>query len=302
MTTSKAFFTVKKKVKPAEDISNGVGMASPIFPSDGGKSPNPVDAVKVSKFMKDRKDGSGISAPSKVKNMIRWGEGDIKVDECFSNLNQTQTTFNDTTMLSELNAGVQNKDKPLCIRLSTTMMVHVVKGVYPQKTDKPCFWCRHTFDGQPLGIPLKWIPSTLNVTPPTYKVTDIKDVVQVTCKQVKKLLEDPEHRDNVTLNGYFECDGIFCSFNCMDAFILDETTNNMYKDSYTLIARMYKIVTGTYIDRKKKNHPAPHWRSLKLYEGTLSIEKFRLTFNSVKYTLTPNLIKPCGRVFEKIII
>ena len=69
---------------------------------------------------------------------------------------------------------------------------------------------------------------------------------------------------------YFDVDGVFCSFNCAYAFIKD-SKEFIYKDSYTYLLRLAKMLFDKDIDIK----PALHWRMLSIFGGHMDIEMFR---------------------------
>ena len=105
-----------------------------------------------------------------------------------------------------------------------------------------CWHCRHSLpkEWQPLGLPLKY----------------------------KKLEET------------FECEGMFCSFNCMSAF-LAESHCYRHTNSSVLMLMMYrKLFKCNY---NFKIVPAPSWKLLKAYGGHLSIEEFQKSFQHVEY-------------------
>ena len=99
-------------------------------------------------------------------------------------------------------------------------------------------------------------------------------------------------------NGYFDTEGIFCSFNCLCSYIHENSNNMNYRDSGALIYVMYKTIFGEY-PIKMNIRKALSWKLLKQYGGNLSIEEYRDMFNVVN-TLTENIEynsnSPCGRL------
>lgn len=107
-----------------------------------------------------------------------------------------------------------------------------------------CWYCRHNVptDWHPLGIPIKYNKE----------------------------------------NNAFECDGVFCSFNCIVAY-LAEHNQYRYKDSTVLLLMMYRHIFNKHRDITKIS-PSPSWKLLKEYGGHLSIEEYRnCIMNSVEY-------------------
>ena len=81
-------------------------------------------------------------------------------------------------------------------------------------------------------------------------------------------------------------DGIFCSFNCILAFI-DSTSDFIYNDSYRLLNGIYYDLFDLTLDSVVK---APSWKLLKDYGGNKSIEEFRDNFNRIEYIDINNFI------------
>ena len=79
----------------------------------------------------------------------------------------------------------------------------------------------------------------------------------------------------------FEVEGVFCSFNCIVAY-LNEHYDYRYKDSSILLLMMYRKLFG--YDRKLTSIiPAPSWKLLKDYGGHLSIEEYRKCLQHIEY-------------------
>lgn len=81
----------------------------------------------------------------------------------------------------------------------------------------------------------------------------------------------------------FYCEGSFCSFNCIKAYIEDLNHYNMkYRESNGLLLLLYskcfnsKILYNQIIS-------SPHWSLLKDYGGDLTIEDFRKEFQRINY-------------------
>jgi len=188
-----------------------------------------------------------IVPPSPTVTVPRSGKGLFK-----SNLK------NITTHLGEI--GISNEQKPkhfetmiksehISVKLYSCCNETNQKKEIQPKTDVNCWWCRFPVpeDVHPLGCPVKYIKS--------------------------KGGEDD----------YFETDGIFCSFNCVMAYINIEMRYNVrYRESGCLLYLLYKFIygkeyTGVTI------HPAVDWRLLKKYGGCFTIQEFRSKFQTVSH-------------------
>ncbi len=86
-------------------------------------------------------------------------------------------------------------------------------------------------------------------------------------------------------NGIFNCDGKFCSWECMMAYNININDENISKRT-SLIYLMYKKTYNVY----KIIKPAPSWKILAEFGGAITIDEFRinLTINNLEY----NYIKP----------
>ena len=138
-----------------------------------------------------------------------------------------------------------------------------------------CFWCRHRFTTLPIGCPLRYLPSQVVRT----IVSKSDDCSYLIKENIQESLCG-NHTETVR-KAYFETDGIFCSFNCVLAFVNDNAHKSRYRQSKTLLANMYAAAIGTSATQIQ---PAPSWRLLAEYGGHMSIDEFRQTFNKVEYT------------------
>lgn len=166
-----------------------------------------------------------------------------------------------------------------------------------------CFWCRGGINNSPLGCPVRWVNHLIEKN---YKSTMTKDGYTL-----KENVSESKLRDVFTtthlqvsehVNGYFQTDGLFCSFNCVYAFILDNKHNTLYKESMPLLFHLYERLTGETIKVGTPFHPAPSWRLLKEFGGPLTREEFVNSFNVVyyKYLFTIDIMRPLSQVFSKV--
>lgn len=170
------------------------------------------------------------------------------------------------------------------------------------KNQYNCFWCRHpTIPGtRPIGCPIRFIT---HEAVKTYKSEISKDDYtireNITDSMMEKILSH-QRGDvlSVVKNGYYITDGIFCSFSCCMAFILDNKTIHMYKDSQRLLLKMYRDLCESNLDEIEPSH---HWRTLSVYGGSLSIEKYRSTLGKTEYINHGTVIRNAkiGVLFEQ---
>jgi hypothetical protein len=138
-----------------------------------------------------------------------------------------------------------------------------------------CFWDRHQFTTTPIGCPVKYVPSVVSRT---YFSEITKDKFTVKESIFPDQEIDPRIEVKKDTNNYYETDGIFCSFNCLYAFIQENKRNPLYADSEFLFTRFLNDTM-----KITKINSAPHWRLLEEYGGDLNIEEFRKSFSKVEY-------------------
>ena len=95
---------------------------------------------------------------------------------------------------------------------------------------------------------------------------------------------------------HYITDGIFCSFNCVIAFINDNSKDPFYNESKMLTYTMYKEIMGKNVSKIKAS---PHWRLLKAFGGPLLIEDYRKTFNLFEYEECSFHMKTLSKIFKE---
>lgn len=144
-----------------------------------------------------------------------------------------------------------------------TMSNLMTNTVLPLRTNYPCWWCKYDFSNSPIGIPIRY-----------HTDTDV-----------------------------FDTEGIFCSFSCCKAFMLD---NPHYKKYLTLLYLLNLKLRGVNVNTRdtvtiKKS---PHWKLLEKWGGPLSITEFRNSIVDSQYYATPNIkcadMRITGSYYEKI--
>lgn len=177
------------------------------------------------------------------------------------------------------------------------MLNQNMENIQNQKAD--CFWCNHPFDTIPIGCPVKYTP---NLAIKSYYSEISKDnyvIKENITDNRAHIIEKSDMKLEIIKNGYFETDGVFCSFNCCKSYIKENIHNTLYQNSELLLLKLYNKLFNTQIIEIKS---APHWRLLKKYGGTLNIESFRNDFNKIEYIYhgtIKNLYKPIGQIFEE---
>lgn len=232
----------------------------------------------------------------------------------FSSNVEDQTNNSNTTKLSDLTDITENleilsflDETKRTVKCNVSMIDFTTKKEIIKYSRYNCFWDRHPFDSDPLGCPIKYV-SNKGVKNYFSEISKDNYIIKenITKKKFDKITYD-NHLRNGNCNGigvinneYFETDGIFCSFNCIKAFIKDNKHNCLYQHSEYL---MYKLYNETFNTNSKNIviNPAPHWRLLKEYGGNLSIDKFRESFNRSTFVFKGNkqLFKPVSFLYEE---
>lgn len=89
-----------------------------------------------------------------------------------------------------------------------------------------------------------------------------------------------KNNTSVTNCSYYITDGVFCSFNCVMAYINEHKHVKLYEKSKILLLKLYNDFMNSNL---LTINPSPHWRYLDVYGGHLTISKFREGLNKYKY-------------------
>ena len=193
--------------------------------------------------------------------------------------------FTNTTKLTELNTDkgtpevISFLDESKKLHTCHVSMIDFQSRMDVNLLRYHCFWCSHPFDTRPIGCPIKYVSSQAekkyhsHISRGTYTIKE-------NITQKRRVITQVNDQISLKLGEYYETDGVFCSFNCCQAWIDDNKHNRTYDLSSTLLMKMYNSIMGT---KMIVIGPAPHWRLLEQYGGHLNIIKFRDGFNKVDY-------------------
>ncbi len=200
----------------------------------------------------------------------------------------------------------KNKRKFVIVMIDHTTKKNI------SKSPSRCFWCRNPFEYAPIGCPIKYVPHVLvkryfsHITKDYYSIKE-----ELTPKRYAQMILDtnPDNPPTTDMqfmkNDYYMTDGTFCSFNCCVAWIKDNSHIPIYKNSLFLIHDIYTRYFDVSLETCQIQ-PAPHWRMLKEYGGTMTIEDFHNTFNKIIYDNSQYVkhvpwTKPIGMMFEEFL-
>ena len=213
---------------------------------------------------------------SKKKNFTLKNIDNIEIIRKFSLTENIKNNYDndeenkDITFIDQLSI---NHDKKTYSFMDDSKQLHSCivtmiqdKKVLEKSENTKCFWCKNSFDGKPLGCPIKFIAPEIVKKHYSYINNENYIIREKTFKDSEEI-------------SYYETDGIFCSFNCCLAYINSNKKNYMYKDSLMLLSKMYYDLFNT----KFNIIPAPSWRILSDFGGNMSIDEFRKSFNKIEY-------------------
>lgn len=195
----------------------------------------------------------------------------------------------------------ENRKEYKCL---ATMVDIISKEKIPDNTSIKCFWCKYNFDWKPVGCPLKYVNPIIeksyisHITKDKYYMRE-----NIIKSKLKNILEKTNELSNIDITAFphdhYLTDGIFCSFNCTLSFIKDNIHDVSYKESYSLLHCMYYDLVGKKI---AKIIPSPHWRLLKDFGGSMSIEEYRNSFNIVNYKFAFNVrdMKSVSKIYKEL--
>jgi hypothetical protein len=167
-----------------------------------------------------------------------------------------------------------------------------------------CFYDHHPIGNTTitLGCPIKYIPHILMEENKIEFGASCTHSYELTPKQYKSHIKkgtpvinpgsESKKSRYIVKGDYYLTDGFFCSFNCMFNFIKDNKHNVLYKESITLMKKLYFRMSGTI----GKIHPAHHWRLLQAYGGFMSIKEFREKLGAIVYQDTNNILLQCSPI------
>lgn len=231
-----------------------------------------------------------------------------EVDCVDSEYQESDTGKSNTTRLTDLNTEkgtpevISFLDESKRAHTCHTSMIDFNSRMDINLLRYHCYWCRHPFDTRPVGCPVRYVSSQAEKKYYSHISRDIYTIKEnVTSSRREKLNTQPEAGLTLKIGEYYETDGVFCSFNCCQAWIDDNKHVRLYDRSTVLLMKMYNTLMGT---QTIVINPAPHWRTLEQYGGHLTIMKFREGFNKVEYkshgsTKSLPKFQPMGVLYEE---
>lgn len=226
---------------------------------------------------------------SKLKQFSLYVNTDELNQELLSRPEDTTLLEDNNTCNDEYIFFDESKKEHRC-RL---LMINTLNQTIQKQPHLHCYWCHHTFPSYPIGCPIDWVNSKVKKTYYSHITTDTYEMTgELDSSKIEMM--DPKLFKQIN-SSYYITDGIFCSFNCCLAYILDNN-NELYKNSQQLL---YKMLEDLNI-QVNVIKPSPHWKTLKSYGGIYSIQDFRNQFNIITVTDMHNInIKTCCPIVKE---
>jgi hypothetical protein len=181
--------------------------------------------------------------------------------------------------------------KKNCVKYYGNMLDISAGGPLPITTSIPCWNCRRKFSSAPLGIPLRY-----------HKIFRGKDGNGVEWRAYKMYLQEknyPQPKDGEEC-GYFETEGVVCSWECMKNFLLENSHISKYNDAVTLMYLLHLRLTGKELKCKR----GPSWRCMKEWGGHITNEEMARSVTSMSFQETVNCHRPLmfsiSRYYEQL--
>lgn len=221
-------------------------------------------------------------------------------------LKTKRTNISDLTKIESTKAYFTFLDEAKKDHQCIISMYDLVGKKMPTTTEIYCFWCRHGFEGTPVGCPIYYIShrilkKMMTVSNSTKDSCNLRENIS---KEVFQKIKGNLDHHPIIEQDFYVVDGIFCSFPCCLAFIHDNKPKNpIYRDSEHLLRQMCQSISKSFTPCNLQ--PAPSWRLLQSFGGHLSIQHFRKGFENTNYIDHKQLIhkmphqKLVGFLFEK---
>ena len=229
-----------------------------------------------------------------------------------SNLTKKEeSSFTKTTKISDIITTVEQEnsisfldENKKHLKCTASMVEFSSKKTLPENTHVYCFWDKHPFQSRPLGCPIKFVNSMLEKSYTSHITKDKYYMKEnITKNKLEYIMQETKDQNShidiqPVENNYYLTYGIFCSFNCVLAFIKENNHDLFYRESFCLLHSLYEDLTG---EKVKKMTPSPHWRLLKNFGGPMTIEEYRKSFNMVDYEFMFNLrdIKSISKIYKE---
>jgi hypothetical protein len=155
-------------------------------------------------------------------------------------------------------------------------------GPLPHATNIPCWNCRRNFSTPPLGIPINFIKF--------HHLSKDKEMWAMYLKDNNYVGSCCSHENQIqNIDGYFETEGVVCSWECMKNYILENSKSSLYKDSINLMHLLHGMLTG---GKELNCNRGASWRVLKEWGGHIDSKNYNDSVKMSKFFDTVNVRRP----------
>lgn len=183
-------------------------------------------------------------------------------------------------------ATISFLDESKHLRKCTVSFIDYQRGVPLDNRSYHCCWDHHPIPNnvQPIGCPIRYISDSVvksyqsEISNDFYTIRE--NITRDKAERIKETCLDDTRLSLIPGVKYIS-DKVFCSFNCVKAFINSEDNRkkSIYRDSEVLLYKLYGQIYGEEIDEIVE---ASDISILYAYGGTKSIESYRNNFNRVQ--------------------
>ena len=114
----------------------------------------------------------------------------ISIESNFKKEPKNRTKIDNLSIISEEQTTFSYLDECKKHHVCAISMTDLVGRKIPTKTNIHCFWCRHQFSSQPIGCPIKYVPSEMIKTYFSEITRDMKNELKI---QIREISQDNRH-------------------------------------------------------------------------------------------------------------
>jgi len=205
----------------------------------------------------------------------------LKIDEIHKNygIGEDETKQTDNCLSSPFTNTNTNTNRNSITLIDECTVKHECCISIPVNGKKySCFW-----DRNPIPDNVSALSCPIYYNPQTITKSYYSHISKGNYTLKSDLTTDMTNNDAIKCIGssYYTSEGVFCSTNCVQAWINEHYTDPKYDFSSTLLLQIVQECNPN--KEITKIIPAGDWRILNEYGGYKTIEEFRENFNKIKF-------------------
>lgn len=215
-------------------------------------------------------------------------------------ITEYKSTINQTTSIDDILKTTPTQTISFLDEAHSSHVFNVSIINKDTKSKYHCFWDHHPFDTYPVYCPITYNCDKLEKNYFSYSSKNVYKIKEdiINNFDSTNLTNDSHNHFTLIKNAEFITDGVFCSFNCVQAFIDENKHNPLYNFSTVLLMKIYNQIFPHEPIKNIIN--APHWRMLNVYGGTKTIKEFRNSFNTIQHTFSSTIsFNSIAHLFEE---